>query len=149
MKLTTKATDVTGSYVDLESRITSLEASRQQYLTIMAKATSISDILAVQSQLDSLESQIEQLQGQLALLTNQTTYATLTVALHEPAPPGAAHQPTRGGLGGAFDDSVHGFADGVNGLIAAAGPILFAVLLGGLVFVGAKFGWRRWQRHNL
>ena len=31
-KLTTKATDVTGSYVDLQSRIAALEASRQQYL---------------------------------------------------------------------------------------------------------------------
>ncbi len=148
-KLTTRATDVTGNYVDLGSRITSLEASRQQYLTIMAKATSISDILAVQAQLDTLESQIEQLQGQLSLLTNQTTYATLTVTVHEPARPGAARQSARGGIRGAFDASVHGFGDAVNGLIVAAGPILFAVLLGGVLFVAVKFGWRRWQRHNL
>ena len=36
--LTTKATDVTGQYVDLQSRITALQASRQQYLTILTKA---------------------------------------------------------------------------------------------------------------
>ena len=51
--LTTKATDVTGQYVDLQAQITSLEASRQQYLTIMTKASSIGDVLAVQAQLDT------------------------------------------------------------------------------------------------
>ena len=69
-KLTTKATDVTGQYVDLQSRIAALEASRQQYLTIMAKATTVGDVLAVQAQLDTIQSQIEQLQGQLQVLTS-------------------------------------------------------------------------------
>ena len=65
VSLTTKATDVTAHYVDLQSQIAALQASRQQYLTIMAKATSIGDVLAVQAQLDSIDSQIQQLQGQL------------------------------------------------------------------------------------
>ena len=89
--LTTKATDVTGQYVDLQSRITALQASRQQYLTILAKATTVGDVLAVQEQIDSIQSQIEQLQGQLQLLTSQTSYSTLTVTVSEstPAPPPA------------------------------------------------------------
>ena len=69
--LTTKATDVTGQYVDLQARITALEASRQQYLTILAKATTVGDVLAVQEQLDTIQSQIEQLQGQLQVLTER------------------------------------------------------------------------------
>ena len=85
--LTTKATDVTGQYVDLQSRITALQASRQQYLTILAKATTVGDVLAVQEQLDTIQSQIEQLQGQLQLLTSQTSYSTLTVTVSEGTPP--------------------------------------------------------------
>ena len=81
--VSTKATDETGQYVDLQARITALEASRQQYLTILAKATSIGDILAVQAQLDTLQSQLEQLQSQLGLLESETTYSTLTVSLSE------------------------------------------------------------------
>src|SRR5262249_47064326 len=77
--LTTKATDVTGQYVDLQARIAALEASRQQYLTILSRATTVGDVLAVQSQLDSIQSQIEQLQGQLQVLTSQTSYSTLAV----------------------------------------------------------------------
>ena len=75
--VSTTATDVTSQYVDLQARITALQASRQQYLTIMAQASSIGDILAVQSQLDTLQSQIEQLQGQLNLLNSETTYGAL------------------------------------------------------------------------
>ena len=46
---------MTGQYVDLQARLTALEDSRQQYLTILAKATSIGDILSVQEQLDSIQ----------------------------------------------------------------------------------------------
>ncbi|HEV3369621.1 MAG TPA: DUF4349 domain-containing protein [Acidimicrobiales bacterium] len=149
LNLTTKATDVTGKYVDLQSRITSLQASRQQYLAILAKATSISDILAVQAQLDTLQSQIEQLQGQLAVLTNETTYSTLTVTVHEPPP---AHPPTPhapSGIDRAWHDSVRGFFDGVDGVVGAAGPVLFVVLSLGVVALVGRLLWRRWQRHNL
>jgi hypothetical protein len=149
LNLTTKATDVTGRYVDLQSRITSLQASRQQYLAILAKATSISDILAVQAQLDTLQSQIEQLQGQLAVLTNETTYSTLTVTVHEPLP---AHRPAPhapSGIDRAWHDSVRGFFAGVDGVVGAAGPALFVVLSLGVVALVGRLLWRRWQRHNL
>jgi hypothetical protein len=149
LNLTTKATDVTGKYVDLQSRITSLQASRQQYLAILAKATSISDILAVQAQLDTLQSQIEQLQGQLAVLTNETTYSTLTVTVHEPPP---AHRPAPrapSGIDRAWHDSVRGFFDGVDGVVGAAGPVLFVILSLGVVALVGRLLWRRWQRHNL
>ena len=99
--LTTKATDVTGQYVDLQSRITALEASRQQYLTILAKATTVGDVLAVQEQLDTIQDQIEQLQGQLQLLTSETSYSTLTVSVSEgqPAPPPEPAARVRAGPG--------------------------------------------------
>ena len=86
-QLTTNATDVTAQYVDLQSQITALEASRQQYLTIMTRASSIGDVLAVQAQLDSLQSQIQQLQGQLAVLGSETDYSKLTVGVGEATAP--------------------------------------------------------------
>jgi hypothetical protein len=148
--VSSKATDVTAQYVDLQAQIAALQASRQQYLTIMSRATSIGDVLAVQSQLDSLQQQIQQLQGQLNVLSSETTYSTLNVLLsesvtfhHHPAP-----QPESGWLK-AWHDSLHGFAQGVEGLIRVAGPILFALLLAGLAIVAGRLGWRRYQRHRL
>jgi hypothetical protein len=150
-ELTTKATDVTGQYVDLQARITALQSSRQAYLTILAKATTIGDILAVQAQLDNLQTQLEQLQGQLQVLGSETDYSTLNVLVsegvthHRPPPP--PHR--QSGLAKAWHDSVHGFVDGAEGVVRGAGPVLFALLCLGVLLVAGRLGWRRLQRHRL
>ena len=146
---TSTSTDVTGQYVDLQSRITALQASRQQYLTILSRATSIGDILAVQSQLDALQSQIEQLQGQLDVLNSQTTYGTLTVSLaeagHHPPPPPSP----RSGLSAAWHDSVSGFVSGFEWLIRIAGPVLFVVLFVLALAAAGRVAWRTYRRRTL
>ncbi len=147
--LTTKATDVTGQYVDLQARITALEASRQQYLTILAKATTVGDVLAVQEQLDGIQSQIEQLQGQLQVLTSETSYSTLTVTVGESTPPPPPSPLPESGLVRAWHDSIGGFVAGVEGVVRVAGPVLFALLCLGVLLVGGRVLWRRYQRHRL
>jgi hypothetical protein len=147
--LTTKATDVTGQYVDLQSRITALAASRQQYLTILAKADTVGDVLAVQDQLNAIQSQIEQLQGQLQLLTSQTSYSTLTVTVGERSPAPVPSPLPESGLVRAWHASVGGFVTGAEGAIRIAGPLLFALLLVGAVLAGGRALWRRSQRRRL
>jgi hypothetical protein len=148
-ELTTKATDVTGQYVDLQSRITALQDTRQQYLTILAKATTVGDVLAVQEQLDGIQTQIEQLQGQLQVLSSETSYSTLTVTVNEGTPPPPPGPLPGSGLVRAWHDSVGGFVAGVEGLVRVAGPVLFALVCLGLLLVGGRVLWRRYQRHRL
>ncbi len=147
--LNTKATDVTSQYVDLQARISALDDSRQQYLTILSKATSIGDVLSVQEQVDTIQSQIEQLQGQLNVLTAETSYSTLTVNVNEGAAPPPPVPLPESGLVRAWHDSVGGFVTGVEGVVRVAGPILFALLLLGIALVGGRVLWRRYQRHRL
>jgi hypothetical protein len=148
--VSTNATDVTGQYVDLQARLSALEDSRQQYLTILAKATNIGDILSVQEQLNVIQQQIEQLQGQLQLLTSQTAYSKVTVSVNEGTPPPPPPGPLpESGLVHAWHDSVGGFVAGVEGVVRLAGPFLFALLCLALVAVGGRVLWRRYQRHRL
>ncbi len=149
--LTTKATDVSAQYVDLQSRITALEETRQQYLTILAKATTVGDVLAVQEQVNTIQYQIEQLQGQLQLLTSQTSYSTLTVTVSEGTPTPRPRPGTlpESGLVRAWHSSIGGFLGGVDGVIRIAGPLLFALLLASVVLFGGRALWRRYQRHSL
>jgi hypothetical protein len=148
--VTTSSTDVTGQYVDLQSRITALQASRQQYLTIMAQANSIGDILAVQSQLETLQSQIEQLQGQLNVLNSQTTYGRLTVTLTE-----AGHHVTpppihlQSGISKAWSAGVGGFVSGVEWLIRIAGTVLFVLLALAVLAWGGRWAWRIGRRQMI
>lgn len=147
--LTTKATDVTGQYVDLQARIAALQVSRQQYLTILSKATTVGDVLSVQEQLDTIQSQIEQLQGQLQVLTSETSYSTLTVTVSEGTPPQRPVPLPESGLVRSWHDSIGGFVAGVEGVVRVAGPVLFALLCLGIVLIGGRALWRRYQRHNL
>ena len=139
--LSTTATDVTGQYVDLQARITALQDSRQQYLTIMAKATTVGGILAVQEQLQNLQSQLEQLQGQLQLLNNETTFATLAVTVSQkvvtPPPP----RP-ESGLLKAWHAAVGGFVAGFEGVVRVAGPLFFGLLLLAALVLLGRWGWK-------
>jgi hypothetical protein len=148
--VTTSSTDVTSQYVDLQSRITALQASRQQYLTIMTQANSIGDILAVQSQLETLQSQIEQLQGQLNVLNSQTTYGTLTVNLteagHHVTPPPVHLQSA---ISKAWSAGVGGFVSGVEWLIRIGGTVLFVLLALAVLAWGGRWAWRIGRRQMI
>jgi hypothetical protein len=84
----TREDDVTTSVIDLEARLTNLEASEVQYRALLERAEKIEDILAVQSRLDEVRGQIEQLQAQLKELNGLADLATLSVTLV----PGAVQQ---------------------------------------------------------
>lgn len=77
----TQGSDITEEYMDNDARLKTLQATEQQFLTIMRQATKISDILAVQTQLTQVRSQIEVLQGRMKYLKESAALSTLTVNL--------------------------------------------------------------------
>jgi hypothetical protein len=80
----TEAADVTADVVDLDARLTNLHAAETQYQGIMARATTIDDVLKVQDALNDVRGQIEQLQAQRDNLANRASLATLTVTWQVP-----------------------------------------------------------------
>jgi hypothetical protein len=97
--------DVTASAVDLDARLTNLRATEQSLLGIMAKATTITDTLAVQTQLTTVEGQIEELQAQRNQLGDQAAFSTLTVQF-EATPRTSTTSATSGwSINGTIDDA--------------------------------------------
>jgi hypothetical protein len=86
----TREEDVTSALVDLNARITNLEASEVQYRALLAKAEKVADILAVQDRLDAVRGQIEELKAQQKQLSGQADLSTLTVTVS----PGAVQAAT-------------------------------------------------------
>ncbi|HJW22198.1 MAG TPA: DUF4349 domain-containing protein [Candidatus Limnocylindrales bacterium] len=76
----TQTQDVTGDVLDLGARITNLQATESALQAIMAKATKITDVLAVQQQLTDVRGQIEQLSTEKKHLEGQAAFSTLTVS---------------------------------------------------------------------
>ncbi len=144
----TSSKDVTGQYVDLQARISELEVSLAQYERIMARATTIGGILAVQSQIDALQSEIEQYQGALKVLSNETTYGALTVNVAQPGHRIVKTHP-RTGFDKAWHDSVSGFVAGFEWLVRLAGPALFGVVLLGALYLLGRFSRRAVLRRRI
>lgn len=131
--------DVTAQYVDLQARLANEEAQRDAMLALLGKAQSVSDIIAVQTQLGQITQQIEELKGQISYIQHNTTYSTITVQITEAGAPAPAPSTDSWGLVSALTDAAHNFVTTINYLVTglgAIGPMLVLLGLGYLV-------WRR------
>ena len=81
----TSSTDVTSQVIDLNARLDNLKATEAALQAIMARATAIPDVIAVENQLSDTQGQIEQLTAQRDHLANQAAMSTLTVTFQMPA----------------------------------------------------------------
>lgn len=79
----TSANDVTQQYTDLNSRLTNLLATEQQFLVILDKATTVTDILSVQRELDRTRENIEVTKGQIQYLEQTSSTSLITVTLQQ------------------------------------------------------------------
>lgn len=138
----TREQDVTSQVVDLEARISNLEASEVSYRALAERAQRVEDVLAVQSRLDEVRGEIEQLRAQLENVSDQADLSTLTVTLIPRAAPVQA-QAEGWDPGARLAEAVAALVGVGQGLLEVliwvgivALPIL--VVLGLLVLVGLR-----------
>jgi hypothetical protein len=81
--------DVTADYIDLNSRLTNLQAAEKQLQEIMGSATKTEDVLSVYSQLVSVREQIEVIKGQIQYYEQSAALSSISLQLI----PNAAIQP--------------------------------------------------------
>ena len=80
------ADDVTERVVDLQSRITTAEASVERLRTFLSQATELKDVAALEAELLQRETDLELLRGQLRTIETAVSLATITIILTEPTP---------------------------------------------------------------
>lgn len=135
--------DATDQVVDLDARVRSQQASVVRVRTLLGQATSIGDIVSIESELSRREADLDSLTGRLAALRDQVALSTLTVDMEKATPPAA---PAAGGSG-----FLAGLANGWNGLLAVgtgagavAGFVLpflpVLALLGAALWLGRRRG---------
>jgi len=73
--------DVTEEYVDLETRLESLEAARQRLLEIMQDTKTTRDLLEAEAQLTQREAEIESLKGRMQYLAQSAQLAAIWIEL--------------------------------------------------------------------
>jgi len=75
--------DVTLQYTDLDTHIKALREELDALFSMMEQATSMKDILSIQSQITDVRYEIESYESQLRVYDNQVTYSTVYLDLYE------------------------------------------------------------------
>ncbi len=130
--------DVTEEFVDVEGRLRARRAVEAQYVTLLARANDVEEVLAVQTALARVREEIESAEGRLRFLRDRAALSTITLTLYEESPTGISQGP------GFFSRLARGFADGWETFL---GFLVGVVTLWPfwLVLGAAVWAFRRWR----
>lgn len=92
----TSSQDVTMEVADFEARLRNLRATEQQYLTLLADAEGVEDVVLVTDRLSETRGEIERIEAQLTALSSRVELATLHVDIQREIDP--EEEDTRGPL---------------------------------------------------
>jgi hypothetical protein len=81
-----RSQDVTEEYIDIDARLKAKKKLENRYLELLAKATKMSEMLAIEAQLSAIREEIEAKEGQLRYLQNQVSLSTITVEFYKTIP---------------------------------------------------------------
>ena len=123
---TLSSQDVTEEYVDLEGRLNYWREQEAFYTRLMEEATTIDDLVTIQTRMQDVLLNIEQIEGRLRYLDSRTQFATLTVGLTEvPDGPVAPVEPVeQGPIAQAFDQAGEVLLATVAFLIVSAAVLI-------------------------
>jgi virulence-associated protein VapD len=129
--------DVTNQYIDLNAQLAAWRAQERVYLRLLDRARSVTDVIAVQNQLQQVQSNIERLQGQVNYLEDQSSFSTIVLHVSEPGAAGPAAPPS-GRLARAWATAVNGL--GVMAAAVLVGVVWLTplVVVAGLVLLGLR-----------
>jgi Domain of unknown function (DUF4349) len=143
VSLEAQAQDVTQQVADVSSRVTSAQAAIRQLRALLRRAGSVSELLAVQDEINTQESALEALLAQQRALGHETSDATVSLLLvgHH-ARIVAHHKKARHGFVSGLSAGWRALRAVVTGLLTAVGaalPFLVPVaLLGGIGYAGRR-----------
>lgn len=130
--------DVTEEYVDLEGRLSYWKQQEAFYSRLMDEATTIDDLVTLQTRMQDVLLNIEQIEGRLRYLDGRTSFATLTVGLTEVpdvvSPVVLEPDPEPGPIAEAFEQAGDVLLATVAFLIVAAAVVIPLGILGIVAF---------------
>lgn len=83
---TASGEDVTDQFIDLQSRLENLRATRDRIREFLDEAQTVKEALDVNQQLTEVEGQIEEIQGRINYLSDRAAFSTITVTLEPELP---------------------------------------------------------------
>lgn len=147
--------DVTDQYVDLQSQLTNLEATRARIQEFLTDAKTVDEALRINQELANIEAQIEQIKGRMNYLSDRSAYSTITITFEPdlpviPVSPTVTPQPTATPVpwnpGETFDDATDTVTilyQGIANLLIWVVVVILPILLPPALIV-----WGLWKLLN-
>ena len=121
LDLSETAENITSSYIDVQARLSALEAQRDRLNELADQAETTADLLEIESQLSDVQYQLENYTRQLKNMDQQVSYSTVDIRLSEVA--------TLTPTGTTFGERVvDAFADGWRGFVVFLQGFVLAVI---------------------
>lgn len=134
---TESSQDVTAEVVDVKSRVESMTASVARVRALLAQATTIAEVIAIESELSVREANLESLQQQQAHLDGQVALSTVSISLNAVTDDPATTEPTQdtGFVAGvkAGWAALLGFFTWIGGAVGAVLPFVPLIAVAGLI----------------
>ena len=75
--------DVTEQMVDIDARLKNLYSLRDKFRGLLQKASSVKDVLAIESELNRVQSEIDSIEGRRKSLTSQIEYSEVDIRIEK------------------------------------------------------------------
>src|SRR5919204_1837253 len=95
-----QAQDVTQQVADVASRVKSAQATLATFRKLLDRAHSVNDVVTLEDEISTREADLESLQARQKSLSEQTTYATVTLRLEGTVVAHHGHKKSGGFTGG-------------------------------------------------
>jgi hypothetical protein len=118
--------DVTTQVIDNDVRVRAQEASLKRVELLLAEATSLKNLIWIESQLTTRQAELDSLKSQQSWLTDQTSLSTITVDIS--AAPTTTVQKEKDDAPAGFLTGLRGGMKALAGTFAAVATILGALL---------------------
>jgi hypothetical protein len=143
--------DVTDQYVDLQSQLVSIEATRERVKSFLEDAKNVDEALRINQELANLDAQIEQIKGRMNYLDDRSAYSIITINFEPEFPEIDAPKPQAWSPGLIFENALktvtvayQGIAEFLIWLLVVILPILLPPAL--ILWILWKFLTRKVSR---
>jgi uncharacterized protein (DUF1697 family) len=139
------AEDVTEQVVDLDSRVATQRASVDRVRALLARASTVEEIVRIEAELTTRESDLESIESRQQALAGQVAMSTVTIRVSRTTAVPAPAQAESGGFFAGLSDGWGAFLDAGAGTLRVLGAVLpFLLVLG----VPAALVIRWWRRRR-
>ncbi|WP_377321059.1 DUF4349 domain-containing protein [Pimelobacter simplex] len=135
----TSSEDVTGEVVDVEARIRAQRKSVERIEALLARAETIEQVVAVETQLARRQADLDALVSRQKWLADQTGMSTISVYVEQPPKKDAGRDDDKGGFLGGLERGWDSFVDGLGGAALVLGFALPWLIV--LALLGAPLAW--------